>query len=219
MSKVAVILYHKDLDKIYLPGWIDKSIASIKNQTFQDFKVYELCYSEDKSQLWEGSIYTHKPLENHIMAMNEILDIAFGDNCEVVFNVNLDDYFAPSRFELQLKAIEDGFDLVSSNFQHVEDFDGNDVFGQLMEFHDRDIIYELNISHNVVAHPCVAMTREFWETNKYYNVEQLGYEDMALWQKAINNGSKITILPQILLFYRQSANQTGRINSVKNGNN
>lgn len=213
--KVGVLVYHKDVFNIYKPSWVKKCLDSIRNQTFKDFTVYELCYADTRSLLWERSNYSHIPMVNHIAAMNHILDKAFLDECDVVFNINLDDYYAPERFELQLKEIEAGYELISSNFQHIEEIDGIDTPVRDMIFHDRDIKVELDANHNVLAHPIIAFTRKFWNENKYYNVDEIGFEDRTLWQRAIKNGSKIKIIDQILLYYRLSEKQTGRIHADK----
>lgn len=215
MAKVGVIIYHKDLLNIYKQEWIDKCLESIRNQTFQNFNVYELCYSRTRQQWWQGSNYSHIHMPNHIFAMNHILDKAFLDDCDVVFNVNLDDYFREDRFELQLKAIEEGFDLISNNFQHIEDINGVDLPIRNMIFHDRNIKEELDKDHNILCHSSIAYSKKFWDENKYYNVDELGYEDRNLWKKAIANNCKIKIIDQILCYYRLSPNQTGRIHSAK----
>lgn len=211
MRKVGVIIYHRDLLNIYKKEWIDKCLESIRNQTFKNFAVYELGYSDTRQQWWSGSNYSHIPMSNHIEAMNHILDKAFLDGCDVVFNINLDDFYAPERFELQLKAIEEGYDLISSDFQIIQEIDGVDVLGNQMIFHDRDIKAEQDINHNVLAHPVIAYTKKFWDEYKYYNTDELGYEDFSLWKKAVAGGCKIKIIDKILLYYRISEKQTGRI--------
>ncbi len=213
-EKIGILIYHKDIFKIYKERWVQKCLDSIRAQTFQDFTVYELCYSDTRSQLWENSNYSHIPMPNHIFSMNHILDKAFEDGCDVVFNVNLDDYFSPNRFQLQLDAIHAGYELVSSNFQHIEEVDGVDVPVRDMIFHLLDIKTELDVNHNILCHSVIAYTKKFWETTRYYDVNQLGYEDMELWRLGLINNFKMYIVPEILCFYRLSALQTGRIHAI-----
>ena len=215
MKKCGVIIYHADLLNIYKQSWIQKCLDSIRNQTFQDFTIYELCYSQTRHQWWTLNNYPHKyshiPMSNHICGMNHILDKAFLDECDVVFNVNLDDAYAPERFELQLQAIEEGFDLISTNFQHITEIDGEDRFIRDMLFHDRNISHELDNDHNILCHSNICFTKKFWMENRYYDENSLGFEDKQLWQKAIANNCRIKILEPILCYYRLSENQTGRI--------
>lgn len=213
--KIGVIIYHSNIYLNYDKRWVDKCIDSIMEQTINGFNVYELCYGDERQQLFSGFNYDHKPMPNHIHALNYTLDWAFGDGCEIVFNVNLDDAYSSTRFEKQIKAIKQGYDLVSSNFQHIEEKDGVDQLGQVFEFDKVDLCAEFNRGHNVLCHPAIAYSRKFWEINRPYDVDRLGDEDLCLWRKALNNGSKIHIIPEILCYYRQSPKQTGRINPAK----
>lgn len=219
MPKCGVIIYHKDIFNIYKESWVKKCLNSIRSQTYQDFTVYELCYSTAANQLWSGSTYLHIPQSNHIFAMNYILDHAFADGCDVVFNVNLDDFYHPNRFTAQLAAIHAGYELVSSNFQHIEEVNGVDVPGQEMKFHDRNILVEAEVGHNILCHPVIAYTKGFWNKYKYYNTNELGYEDFNLWKKAAAHNCKICILEEILCYYRLSPNQTGRVHAITPPNN
>jgi len=152
--------------------------------------------------------------------MNHILDKAFVmEKCDVVFNVNLDDIFHIERFALQLKAVEEGAELVSNNFQIIEEVNGVDILGKEMIFHNLDIKAEQERGHNVLCHPSICYTGKFWRENKYYKTNELGFEDFTLWKKAVTKGVNIRILDQILCYYRMSPKQTGRLNNVKNGTN
>ncbi len=211
---IGVILYHRDLTKIYRQEWIDKCLDSIRNQTHSDFRVFELCYSETRTQIWEGSEFIHNPMESHIPAMNYILDVAFAHGCSTIMNINLDDFYNFHRFRIQLEAINQGYDLVSSNFTHIEEVNGEDVIVRDMVFHDKNIATELSIEHNVICHSSACFTKSFWEKYRYYAEDQLGYEDKSMWQKAIAGGCKMFITPEILCYYRLSPNQVGRIHPI-----
>jgi hypothetical protein len=134
-----------------------------------------------------------------------------------VFNINLDDLYDHNRFALQIEEIKKGYDLVSSDFQlmqeKIEDGKEEDILGVQMIMHNLDIKTEQDKNHNILAHPVICMTRGFWERNKYYKTDELGYEDFSLWKKAVANNEKISIINQILLYYRLSAKQTGRVHS------
>lgn len=209
--RTAVIIFHKNIYSIYKPEWVKKCLDSIRNQTYQNFKVLELCYGPNREQLWPGSEYSHIEMPNHIFALNHLLDKAVLDDYDVIFHTNLDDYFAPQRFQLQLESVKAGYDLVSNDFEHIEEINGMDVHVRDMLFSRTDIKKELNNRHNVLAHPSICMTKDFWLKYRYYDVEALGKEDMLLWQRAVNDGCKIHIIPQKLLSYRLSPNQVGRI--------
>jgi hypothetical protein len=199
--KCAVMLYHTDVLKAYDARWINKSILSILAQTHQDFDIYELNYGDKDSStysamqphlhLLQGKHYTFlsQPLSSHAAAMNLLLDRIFADGYDVAFNVNIDDYYAPSRFARQLEAIEQGADLVSSEFVRItaagSDRDvihldyqptylntaelfGDAVLGKLNaqgapQAEMEDVQAQLAADHNVLCHPGIALTRRFWE--------------------------------------------------------
>lgn len=141
--KAAVIFYHSNLHLHYPLRWIKKCVDSIAAQTYQDFDVIELNYGDaalvDQTQI--GGLSTiaaeplfyanipgknhykvHQKMENHIMAMNHLLNHCFNDcGYDAVFNINMDDHYHPTRFEKQVEKIKEGYDLVSSDFCYVEE--------------------------------------------------------------------------------------------------
>lgn len=210
MQKIAVIFYHKNALKIYKPEWIDKCIGSIKNQSFKNFDVFELDYGGGKNMF---AYDINKPtyqfhdvkFENHIGAMNYLYNYLFKDlKYDVVFNVNMDDYYAPNRFERQLEAINLGWQLVSSNFYYVNE-DGK-IFKNMNMLKCGDLGKNLDVNHNIIAHPCVAMHKSFWDDDLQYH-DLIGYEDLDLWKRAHAKGKHILILPDYLLYYRTHSNQ------------
>lgn len=214
--KCAVIFYHKNILNIYKKRWIDKCIDSIANQTYSDFDVVELNYGfvqgGDRGELvnipGKNKDFIRANFENHIIAMNFLLDDLFiNKGYDVVFNTNMDDFFDTSRFEKQLKAISEGYDLVSSDFCYIEDRNDNDVVTHHLNICQHgDIKDNLQRKHNVIAHPCVAFSKTFWTDDlKYKNL--LGWEDLELWMRASASGKKFHIINEELLHYRIHTNQ------------
>lgn len=217
--KCVVIFYHKNIDKLYNPEWIKMCVDSVNRQTFQEFDVIELNYGDCHKK------YCHKiksksrfntfisdQYENHIEAMNRLYNLCFNTlGYDVVFNTNMDDYFHPQRFELELAKIKEGYQLVSSNFQYVyEDGTPGSVFDMSRLNMDR----EFKKSHNIIAHPSVAMHRSFWDEDLHYN-NLLGYEDLDLWKRAHAKGKKFFILPECLLYYRIHSKQVTQTHKAK----
>lgn len=217
-SKHLVIFYHRDIVGLYKQHWIDKCILSIANQTMKDFDVLELNYSPtngDQLVKIPGGRYHHFyhiPMEDHTYAMNFCLDTAFNElGYEVVFNVNMDDYYAPNRFERQLEFLSRGYDLVSSDFCYIKE----NVASQedyvtlrlnILQYGDIQTNLLKNPPHNMIAHPCVAYTKRFWDAGlKYNNIKPM--EDMDLWKRACLKGLRLGIVPEELLFYRRHENQ------------
>ena len=106
-------------------------LQSILTQEFpQGFHIFELNYGEDETQLVKAlpatvqvknALPTHPhasfhrlqhtflrvPLQDHAYAMNYLLDLVFSDErrFQVVFNVNLDDYYDTRRFQKQVRPL------------------------------------------------------------------------------------------------------------------
>lgn len=208
--RCAVIFYHKNIRKIYKDEWISQCVSSIKNQTLQEFDVYELDYGGEKNMFAHSVRKNYAPLNgllnNHIEAMNYLYDFLFGEGgYDVVFNTNMDDVFDKHRFEKQLAAIQKGAQLVSSNFVYFDDKRG--AFKKMDMVKCGDINANLARNHNVIAHPVVAIHKSFWTEGMRYNVNAIGYEDRELWQRAAKAGKRMVILPDYLLQYRIHENQ------------
>jgi hypothetical protein len=217
--KKGVIFFHKNIQEIYEERWIEKCIKTILSQTVRDFSLYEINYGGGEYSIFEGiqlqnpHLFISENLENHAEAMNRILDIAFEDGCEYVFNTNLDDFYHPQRFEIQIKQLQSGFDLVSSDFCYIEEIEGQDVvtYNQNIKQHG-EIKENLEKDHNIIAHPCVAYSRKFWGNNRYVP-EEIPMEDMLLWKRAVNGGFRLYICDEVLLNYRLHENQVTGKNS------
>ena len=200
MSKNAVIFYHKNISSIYPREWIDDCVGSIMAQTHKDFDIFELNYGSDDTRYTKGN-FLNIPLENHIAAMNLLFDVVFGLGYEVLFNTNMDDIYDPQRFEKQLVKIREGYHVVSSDFEYFGEQE------KLMKMSSKgDIGRNLLTGHNVIAHPVVAIHRNFWTPGiRYKNL--LGYEDLDLWRRAIRARKKFFIIPEVLLRYRIHGSQ------------
>lgn len=206
--KSAVIFFHKNAPLMYMPEWMEKCKQSIKDQTYQNFDVYELDYGETGTKLFEGIkgkyMFFDVAFPNFIGAMNFMISLLFKHGYDVVFITNLDDYYDPTRFEKQMEKIKEGYQLVSSNFYYVND--KNEISKSMDMVKWGDIGAQLNADHNVIAHPCVAMHRSFWDADLHYE-NLVGYEDLDLWKRAHNKGKKFFILEDFLLYYRIHDNQ------------
>lgn len=204
-DKCGVILFHKNIKTLYTKRWVDRCLESIINQSYTNYKVYEVNYGSDdyslvKDYSLNGDCY-NQPFGNHADAMNFIIDKAFEDDCDVVFNVNLDDYYDIHRFSKQLDVIKHGYDVVSSDFVYIKEMGNLDINGNYLIVSDLHIKTELDRDNNVIAHPCVCFNRRFWESNRY-DSSQIPREDLDLWKRGINLGFNFFIIKDTLLFYR-----------------
>lgn len=218
--KKGVIFFHSNIQQLYPKRWVDKCINSIIHQRERDFKIYEINYGGDEYSVFDGIAHDQerefhsKKLSNHAEAMNFIIDRAFSDGCDVVFNTNLDDFYTPDRIEKQMIEIKNGADLVSSNMCYFEERDGADTTLKYFNFFEMGSIEKSIIGgNNVIAHPVVAFSKNFWASNRYVPSE-VPLEDFLLWKRAASNGVKFSIVNDYLLNYRLHSSQTTGDNSA-----
>lgn len=206
--KKGVILFHSNIRNIYEERWITKCVDSILNQTDSDFTFYEINYGGDNYSVLSPHVTQPKhfwsiKMHNYAYAMNFILDRAFEDGCDVVFNVNLDDFYDLTRFEKQQKFIQEGYELVSSDFCHITEIGEQDVICYHVNIKEHgeveQALNEKNI--NVIAHPAACYSRSFWRLNKY-DPTKAPQEDFDLWKRAAANGYRFYICDEELLYYR-----------------
>ena len=220
----GVIIFHKNVFEKFNRKWVDKCLDSIFSQTFQDFSILELNYGNDNLSIITNKskhYFWNKPMKNHVYAMNFLLDKAFNElNYDIVFNINLDDYYDHTRFEKQIPYImNEKYDIVSSDFRLIEE--GNDIIQKLevgKKYNNNDLIKMMLLKNqNIIAHPCVAYSKKFWLTMKEYSVNDIPAEDMKLWQSALKQDLQFKIIPEFLLCHRLHSSQitTGKRKNKK----
>lgn len=196
--KVAVIIFHKHAYN-YPQLWVKQCITSIQKQTFGKFDVYELDYGGEHTQLYPGSKFSStNSITNHADAHNWLLDKVFDLGYDCAFNVNIDDYYAPDRFEKQLPWIEAGYDVVSSNFFHINEA-GKIIHS--LAFDAKNPKIEAVRNHNIIAHPVCCYSKNFWTNCTRLNSEEIPRDDFELWKRSFDK-FKFKILPNFLLYYR-----------------
>jgi hypothetical protein len=194
--KCAVVIFHKNVSR-YPTQWISQCVDSIRNQSYKDFDVHEVDYGNSGTQIYEGSFFESMELQDHAVALNYLLDKVFALGYECAFNVNVDDHYDPNRFALQIEAIKNGADIVSSNFYIVNE---NNHLIKEMDLSGLDPIKESQENTNIIAHPVVCYSNRF--KGKLIS-SQIPRDDFELWIRCYEEKKyKFVILPQFLLYYR-----------------
>lgn len=196
--KSAVIIFHKQAYR-YPARWVTKCIQSIQNQTYNKFDVYELDYGGEHTQLYPGSSFASTTsIKDHAEAHNWLLDKVFKLGYDCAFNLNIDDHYSFDRFEKQLPFIEQGFDVISSNFYHIDE-NGRVMYPMVMD--DKKMELEAKRGHNVIAHPVCCYSKNFWDNCTKLKSEEIPRDDFELWKRSYGK-FKFKILPNFLLYYR-----------------
>lgn len=204
VMKIALLVYHSNIQNLYPKEWIDDFRESIIGQTHKDFAILEMNYGGNNYQIFENSVFESVKMPTFVHALNYLLDKCFASGYSFAFNTNVDDIYSYNRIEKQLPYLQAGFDIVSANFSL---FEGNRII-KAHSFHNMDIAQQLSNNHNIIAHPLVGYSKGFWERNRYVP-EQMPLEDMMLWQRGIKN-SKFIILQDNLLLHRIHSNAVCR---------
>jgi len=200
--KAAVLIFHKNVNR-YPQEWIDACVSSIQNQTYQDFQVFEVDYGMGGTQIYPGSDFMNMELQDHAQALNFLLDFVFDKGYDCAFNVNVDDYYSLDRFEKQIKFIELGYDVISSNFNNI---DSRGEVIKAMDMATKDMVRESLDNNNILAHPVICYSKRFREKLKS---EEIPRDDFELWKRCYDsNKYRFIILPYYLLFYRSHNQKT-----------
>ena len=195
--KVAVIIFHKQSHR-YNSEWVQKCLHSIQNQTYKSFDVFELDYGNEHTQLYPNSNFMSLELPTHAEAHNLLLDQVFTLGYDCAMNVNIDDIYTLDRFAKQVPWIENGFDVISSNFYHIDE--RGRVTGSLaMDAKLPEV--EARRGHNIIAHPVCCYSRNFWTNCTKLRASEIPKDDFELWKRSYGK-FKFKILPNFLLYYR-----------------
>lgn len=207
--RVAVISYHKNVFQLYPETWITDYRESIENQSYSNFDLYEVNYGESFGMIFMKSNFQSKKFETFVHCMNWMLDYLFNElNYDYVANTNVDDKYDVRWLEKSIKTIyQRKYDLVSCNFKLFNDERG--VY-HTHYFHVHSIREQLAKDHNIICHPGVVYSRKFWLENGPYIPEEIPFEDMKMWQRALQVGSKMFIQPEHLVFHRVHQNAVCR---------
>lgn len=202
MYKIALLSYHSNHKDIYRPHWIDKYKDSILDQTYHDVDIFEFDYSGNGERIFENSYFESRKYPTFVHALNYLLDKVFSAGYYAAMNTNVDDYYRHDTVERLYDDMKRGdYDLATCNFCLVRD----DRVIKYHRFHALNVLQELERGHNPVAHPAIMYNKSFWKTNKY-DPDEIPYEDMNLWLRALRSGSTIHINEQNLLFHRLHTN-------------
>jgi hypothetical protein len=219
--KLGVVFFHKNINNIYKQRWIRLSIESMINQTIKDLNFYEINYGGDDSILGGYNVkkfkFYNQKFSNYAGAMNFVITKAFEDGCDYVFNTNLDDFYRLDRVEKELDLLKtENYDIISSDFCYIGEFidEKGQPYDKILRHMDiwrptKDIKLYLRNDHNIISHPSVCYSKNFWEKNRY-DEDQTPKEDLELWKKTIEQGYKFVIHPEILLYYRIHQNQESK---------
>lgn len=198
----AWVSFHSNI-KRYPAAWIEDYVNSFYWQTYK-IPIYEINYGGTKEQLFRESKFYRNKFTNHADAHNFILDEVFKDGFDYAFNSNIDDIYNKHRIEVQLEACKKGYDIISCNHTIIDENNMESIEAKDIQFSAKSIGYELskNPPHNIISHPGVVYSRNFWTKCPKLNPKSIPKDDLELWAWGYANGFSFHIVPFTGLWYR-----------------
>ena len=187
--------------------YIEASIQSVLNQTYRNFELIILNdASTDGSKEIIRSFNDERIryVENEqnlrlIKTLNKGVELARG---EYIARMDADDICHPSRFERQLRFLQqDKSYVMCGSWAKIIDSNGNKT-GRIKRI-DTDGLLKVNMLFTTpFVHPTVMIKTDALKKN-LYSEEAIHCEDMELWPRlAMNTPFRFARIPEYLLEYR-----------------
>ena len=206
----------KPLISILMPvynaaNYIEKSIACIQKQTFNNFELIIVNdgSTDDTVELIEkvndNRIHLINNPHNFINSLNTGIKEAKG---KYIARMDVDDYMLPPRLQKQFEFMESNPDVDICG-SWVQLFGSKSGLLQTSAFHNNIISYL--IFHNTLVHPSIIMKTSLFkkeeEMIREYNHDYPCAEDYHLWTRLALDGYKFANITEPLICYRSSPGQ------------
>lgn len=240
--KCACIIYHsKEHNNL---KWINKCVNSIFAQSFCEFDIHELNYSNEKKFYFseyipkiKGKYYSYqKNFDNSYEAMLYLMENCFRIlNYDIVFNVDIYDYYEFERFIYQLNEIEKGCYLSSSLCYFIETKDNSDhlieknntmIFDKTIhlitntDFRQpitpipipfETISNQINLFDNILFNSGFCISKKLWEfldkNNNFIRYRNdFPYSDISFLKRLVENNIPIGIVNRNQIYKRNHFN-------------
>jgi hypothetical protein len=227
--KFGILVFHKNITKLYKKSWIIKFINSINNQTYKNFDIIELNYDEnEKIKLFKNSDYYCKSFNNHYESLNYLLDLSFNiKKYDYVMITNIDDFYNENKILYSIKEIKNNnYDIISNNIYLYQSIKNND-FKREVQLVPNNINSDFNINwhilhnieknKNIIENSGLIISNKFYKENEiYYDIKKSPLSILNIWKKNIKINTKIHIINKPLTYQRIHENQY--INNFRNSN-
>lgn len=204
-KKLALICFHKNLS-LYDKRWINKYRDSILEQTYKDFDIFEINYGGTNDRIFNNSTFSNEIFNYHSDAHNFLLDKVFNSGYDWCLNSNIDDFYNLDRIKKQSEYFDSEYDIISCNYIHVDEND--EIIGEvLLSSFEFEIEHSLKTGHNIIAHPAVMYSKNFWLSKDKLKSNEIPRDDLNLWIRLLDKGYKFKIIPESLMYYRSHSNK------------
>lgn len=209
---VAVILsvYKKDN-----PKYVRLAIDSIRNQTYDNLKLYigvdgrvgaDLKKTMDEITASDSRLETIYFDENRGLAvvLNDVLKLAFENGYELIARMDADDISLPERFAKQVEYLENhpDIDVVGGAISEIDE-EGSSR-NKVIEYPDTpEDCRRFFARRNPHAHPAVMFRKSFFDKIGHgYRPEYRQNQDVMLWLDGFTHKSRNANIPDVILNFR-----------------
>lgn len=196
--------------------WIEQSIQSIQNQTFENFEFIIINDNPANPEIKE-LLRRYSAEDRRIILIENKENIGLTKSLNVgiraskgkyIARMDADDISMPTRFQVQYDYMESHSDIDVCGTWAIQ-------FGDISMFSSKklktpvtdDEIRIQALVYNPMIHPSVFLRRERLP-ERLYNEEFKKAQDYALWAKLITKGFKLHNIPEYLIKYRITKKST-----------
>ena len=205
-------------------NYIETAIQSIINQTYKkiefiiidDFSNRECSnFLQDECKKYSNvSLYRNTSNIGLTRSLNIGIHYATG---KYIARMDADDYSLPSRIEKQVIFLEKHSDIDVIGTGVISFGDSYKFISPAFGYNNDEAQCELFFS-STLCHPSVMIRKSFLDKNNLlYDENVKKGQDYDLWERCSIYG-KITVLPEVLLFYRIHSNQISSKNNEEQNN-
>lgn len=205
MPKVSVLMgvYNEKFNQI------DLAIKSILTQTFNDYELIIINdnpkdkemkeFLENEKQLSSKiNIYTNEENVGLAISMNNAFKYSSG---KYIARMDADDISFATRLEKEVKVLDSGkYDFVFTNYNIIDD-QGELIKEKVSEFYQSKNIINNLYKKNVIHHPTIMITREFFIKSKGYRNFPCA-QDYDFWLRLVTLNCRFYMINEVLYDYR-----------------
>lgn len=185
-------------------------IESIKIQTFSEFEVIVVLDKPDRKQeisdLFLNNCDNRFKLfcnESNFGLAKSMNFAASLSSCDILARMDADDVCIPERFEMELKGINQGFDVVFSKYLKINE-EGEKISNEIFpstSLSPQQISAGLLYRNSYIHHPTVMMKKSALMSVDGYR-EFPCSQDFDLWLRMNEKGLSFYMCEEPLLYYR-----------------
>lgn len=182
---------------------IEQAVISIVSQSYKNWELIIIndCCPDNSCRLIENQIISNSQITridnvtNQGVAVSRNKGIAEARSNVIAF-LDSDDYWHTDKLSLQMKKIEEGYDVVCSNYYRVSSNNKSVPVTYKEEFDYSDMLKSNRIGNLTGIYRCDHIAKVYQK--------DVGHEDYLMWLEVVKLAGKGYCIQQALAYYRVS---------------